>query len=146
MSCCCSRAALLNHRKQDWEYSQANDPDRRFADYIVGGICTGLRVGFDYDHRCVKAKNNMHSTREHPEIIREYLAKECAAGRILGLFPLASLPSVQFSRFGVIPKTGLNNWHLILDLSSPEGRSINDGIRPELWSLSYVSIVRPDFT
>ena len=29
---------------------------------------------------------------------------------------------------------------LILDLSSPEGRSVNDGIQPALCSLSYVSI------
>ena len=82
----------------------------------------------------------MHSTWEHPEIIREYLAKECAEGRILGPFPPASLPGVQVSRFGVIPKKGLNKWRLILDLSSPEGRSVNDGIRPELCSLLYVSI------
>ena len=126
-------------RWQDWEYALANHPDRCFADYIVGGIRTGFRVGFDYDHHCVKAKNNMHSAREHPEIIREYLAKECAEGRILGPFPPASLPGVQVSRFGVIPKKGLNKWRLILDLS-PEGRSVNDGIRQELCSLSYVSI------
>ena len=53
---------------------------------------TRFRIGFDYDHHCVKARNNMHSVREHPEIIREYLAKECAEGRILGPFPPASLP------------------------------------------------------
>ena len=82
----------------------------------------------------------MHSTWEHPEIIWEYLAKECAEGRILGPFPPASLPGIQVSRFGVIPKKGLNKWRLILDLSSLEGRSVNDGIRPELCSLSYVSI------
>ena len=31
-------------------------------------------------------------------------------------------------------------WRLIVDMSSPEGRSINDGIPPELTSLSYISI------
>ena len=82
----------------------------------------------------------MHSTREHPEIIREYLAKECAEGRILGPFPPASLPGVQVSRFGVIPKKGLNKWRPILDLSSKEGWRINDDILPELCSLSCVSI------
>ena len=65
-------------RWQDWEYALADHPDRRFADYIVMGIRTGFLIGFDYDHRCVKAKNDIHSAREHPEIIREYLAKEGA--------------------------------------------------------------------
>ena len=86
----------------------------------------------------------MHSAWEHPEIIQEiiqeYLAKEGAEGRVLGPFPPASLPGVQVSRLRVIPKKGLNKWRLILDLSSPEGQSVNDGIRTELCSLSYMSI------
>ena len=38
--------------------------------------------------------------------------------------------------------TGLkpNKWRLIVDLSAPEGHSINDGISKELASLSYVSV------
>ena len=51
-----------------------------------------------------------------------------------------SLPA-QVSHFGVIPKghqTGRRR--LILDLSHPEGRSVNDGIEPELCSLSYSSV------
>ena len=31
-------------------------------------------------------------------------------------------------------------WHLILDLSAPEGSSVNDGMPKELASLSYISI------
>ena len=33
-----------------------------------------------------------------------------------------------------------NKWRLILDLSSPEGHSINDAISKDLFSLSYVSV------
>ena len=45
------------------------------------------------------------------------------------------------SRFGVIPKQGqANKWRLIVDLSSPEGFSVNDAIRAEDCSLSYVSV------
>ncbi len=46
---------------------------------------------------------------------------------------------VHTSRFGVIPKNA-GGWRLILDLSSPEGASVNDGIAEDLCSLSYVSI------
>ena len=50
-------------------------------------------------------------------------------GRVVG--PLSPLlqTSCHISRFGVIPKGHQpNKWHLIVDLSFPKGRSINDGI------------------
>ena len=52
-----------------------------------------------------------------------------------------TLPVLHINRFGVIPKghdTG--KWRLITDLSYPPGESINDGIAPELCSLTYTSI------
>ncbi len=93
-------------RWQDWEYALAAHPEGRFVNYIVGGIRAGFRVGFDYNHRSVKAKTNMRSARELPEIIRDHLAKDSAEGRILGPFPPELLPEVQITRFGVIPKKG----------------------------------------
>jgi len=48
---------------------------------------------------------------------------------------------IHCSPFRVIPKkSNPNKWRLILDLSCPQGMSINDGISRELSSLSYVSI------
>lgn len=47
---------------------------------------------------------------------------------------------VHTSQFGVIPKGTTGKWHLILDMFSPEGRSVNDGIPEALYSLSYVSV------
>ena len=126
---------------RDWEDCLATHPDRRFADYITNGIREGFRIGYDYrSHKCKKATSNMRSATDHPEVIREYIAKECAEGRILGPFDPNLLPEVQISRFGVIPKRNSSGWRLILDLSSPEGWSVNDGIDPDLCSLSYVSI------
>ena len=41
----------------------------------------------------------------------------------------------------MIPKKNrANKWQLILDLSTPEGRSVNNGIQKELTSLTYVSV------
>jgi len=43
------------------------------------------------------------------------------------------------SSFGVIPKWGqVGKWRLIVDLSSPTGSSVNDGINPEEFTLHYV--------
>ena len=53
----------------------------------------------------------------------------------------ASAQSVQTSPFGVIPIRGKpDNWRLILDLTSPIGHSINDGIDPARCLLKYASI------
>ena len=40
----------------------------------------------------------------------------------------------------MIPKSTAGKWRLILDLSWPDGHSVNDGIDPDLCSLSYVSV------
>ncbi len=48
---------------------------------------------------------------------------------------------VHCSPFGVIPKKGGGNrWQLIVDLSSPEGKSVNDDISKEMMSQSYMSV------
>ena len=82
----------------------------------------------------------MKSAMEHSDVIQDYLTKECSEGRIVGPLSLDSFPQVQVSCFGVIPKSSPGKWHLILDLSSPEGLSVNDGINPDWCSLSYVTV------
>ena len=82
----------------------------------------------------------MLSTSEHPQVVRDYLALECAAGRVLGPLPVEEFPQVQLSPLGVIPKKSPGKWRLITDLSSPEGHSVNDGIPSAVCSLNYVTI------
>ena len=73
-------------------------------------------------------------------MMSQYLAKECVEGRVLGPFPQFSLPQLQISRFRVIPKSNPGKWRLILDLSFPEGCSVNDGMAESMCSLTYVSV------
>ena len=83
----------------------------------------------------------MKSAKENPLVIDEYLVKECSLGRILGPLNPSILSGVHISRFGVIPKKhAQNEWRMILDLSSPEGCSVNDGVDPALCSLTYPSV------
>ena len=82
----------------------------------------------------------MASARSKPEVIREYLATECSNGRVLGPLNPAHFPQVHTSRFGVIPKGQTGKWRLIVDMSSTEGYSTNDGIPESLCSLSYVGV------
>ena len=76
------------------------------------------------------ATRNMNSASNHAEVVTQYLASEVSEGRVAGPF---SPHMAHISRFGVIPKSHQpNKWRLIIDLSHPKGKSINDGIRKEL--------------
>ena len=125
---------------QAWEKSLEQQLDPRFQAYIVNGIRFGFRVGYTYQHHCRGSSRNMSSALERPEVIREYLATECSEGRVLGPLDPAKFPQIHTSRFGVIPKGSTGRWRLIVDMSSPEGGSVNDRIPEELCSLSYVGI------
>ena len=126
-----------------WEQVLHTHSDREFADLIVRGIWEGFRIGFDFSGfgSTVSCDRNMLSALEHPDVVDEYIAEECR--RVLVLGPLKQLPTASLivSRFGVIPKRGRENkWRLIVDLSFPEGHSVNDGIDPQSCSLSYVTV------
>lgn len=72
-------------------------------------------------------------------VVEQYLAREVSLGRVAGPFlssPFAS--PLHLSRFGVIPKRGRpGKWRLIVDLSHPQGGSVNDGIDGDDFSLTY---------
>ena len=85
-------------------------------------------------------RKNMASAALHPQVVEEYLSKEWSAGRIVGPLPLQEFSFVQISPFGVIPKSTPGKWRLILDLSSPHGKSVNDRIDRRLCSLTYTKV------
>ena len=123
-----------------WERGLRNHPDKQFTEYLIQGITQGFRIGFNYSQPLRSSKNNMISADQHPEIIDDYLANEFHLNRI-SLVPKDFQPSVHISPFGVIPKRNKpGKWRLILDLSSPDHYSVNEGISKELCSLSYTSI------
>ena len=100
-------------------------------------------MGLDYAKPIASAKQNGTSAIEHLLVVESYLRSERAEGRMIGLVDSKSVPGLHTNRFGVIPKDhATNRWRLITDLSFPEGTSINDGIRPELCSLTYTSVDR----
>ena len=124
-----------------WERGLADHPDREYANYICRGIREGFRVGFDHQKcKCRVAPGNMKSVDNHREVVETYLQGEQEGSRVLGPFRKDLMPEVHVSPFGVIPKSEPGKWRLIVDLSSPEGGSVNDGIRRDLCSLSYLSI------
>ena len=122
---------------KEWDRLLAHHPDQRIRADIVGGIRQGFRIGFGGKHELCRTSKNMPSALEKPAVIRDYLAKECSEGRVLGPLDPSCLPQVYISRFGVMPKGSTGKW---CHMSSPSGTSVNDGISKSLCSLSYVNI------
>ena len=136
------RLAVINTplRWQVWERILRSHPDEQFAEYVVSGLRDGFWISFSYPRPCRSSIDNMHSAREHAQVVRDYLSNECAEGRIVGPLPLPGSKEIHVSRFGVTPKGSSGKWRLIFDLSSPEGASVNDGIDSNLCSLKYATI------
>ena len=122
-----------------WKKELSSHPDQQFANLIIAGLEEGFRIGFNRSHVIHPASSNLRI--HNPQIVSEYLAREVALNR-MWKFPAKIAPSgTHISPMGIIPKKNKpNKWRLIIDLSSPNGFSINEGISPELSSLSYVSL------
>ena len=128
---------ILSH----WETMLGSHPDRQFATYICKGLQEGFRIGFGPTTAISSARKNMFSATNNQSVVAKYLREEQERGVVLGPFPRSKFPEIHVNRFGVIPKSHQpGKWRLIVDLSHPEGRSVNDGISSDLCSLKYVKV------
>ena len=110
---------------------------------VLSSVCPllqhGLKLGYHSAHK--PAKRNKPSALHHAHIVNAYLANEVSLGRVAGPFSSSPFPGLHISSFGVIPKKGQpGKWRLIVDLSSPGGASVNDGIDPQDFSLQYIKV------
>ena len=70
-----------------------------------------------------------------------HIDRELQVGRLVGLIQASLAIFVHTGPIGLVPKSDSSNrWRVIVDLSAPRHRSINDGISPEYCSLQYASI------
>lgn len=87
------------------------------------------------------ARQNMPSASLQPSVIDDYLQTELPKKRVAGPFSTPLLPNLHISPFGVIPKKHQpNKWRLILDLSHPEGHSVNDEVPKDPFSVQYIKV------
>ena len=90
---------------------------------------------------CLLLGKTCTPTLDHPKIVRVYLSEELKQGTILGPFAPEEVPEVKINWFGIILKSHQpGKWRLIVDLSYPEGKSVNDGISSDLCSLQYTRV------
>ena len=115
------------------------NPDK--VAYVVQGLHDGFHLCLNYSTPLKSAMGNMASALLNPQVIDNYLQSEVLTGRVAGPFPQPPLNVLHVSRFSVILKRHRpGKWRLILDLSSPVGHSVKDGIAGEDHSLQYMKV------
>ena len=115
--------------------------DQSFASYIFCGLRDGFHIGFVYGSSPLSPTLPNHpSTEEHPVSVTNHIQEELQLGRLVGQIPPSLCVHVHTSPLGLVPKPHSNKWQLIVDLSSPRGQSVNDGISSSPCSLSYASV------
>ena len=62
----------------------------------------------------------MRSAMDNSQVVQDYLSTEIKEGRIIGPLDPGEYQSIHTNKFGVIPKSILGKWRLIVDMSVPE--------------------------
>ena len=112
-------------------------PDMQFAGYLARGLSEGFKIGFR-GTPLRSCRNNMPSVSRKAEAVDHFVREEVHAGRLVQQLETAK---VHVSPIGLVPKQGRpDSFRIIVDLSSPPGYSVNDGIDGGWCSLSYTTV------
>ena len=115
-------------------------PDQMFVSYILNGLYYGFHIGFDRQCRLKQNWRNHPSSLEHSSVVSSRVLSEVESGCPVGPLPPSQANQVHVSPVGLVPKPHSNKWRMIVDLSAPDGFSVNDGLRGDLCSLTYASV------
>ena len=112
-------------------------PNHTLVQYVIQGFTYGFDIGFS-GPITEGSTRNLLSARNNPEAVATAIFKEVHRGHTSGPFTQPPFPILHCSPLGAVPKKD-NSHRLILDLSSPKGTSVNEGIPPETFSVTYSS-------
>lgn len=113
---------------------------------VIDGLEFGWPIGFTGEIPRNQEPKNHKGAREFPKQVTEYIRKEKGKGAILGPFQHNPFNCDHvLSPINTVPKRDSDDRRVILDLSFPEGSSVNDGIAKESYlgvplKVSYPSV------
>ena len=114
-----------------------NHPDTNFVNFLLDGFTYGFSVGYDGPLTAGQSRNLL-SARQNPIAVSAAILKEVSRGHTAGPFPVSPFPMLHCSPLGAVPKKD-GTHRIILDLSSPRGSSIHQGISSDMYSVKYSS-------
>ena len=107
------------------------------SDFLISGFSSGFRLGFLGQISTGREKNNL-SAGKNIEAVSKAILKELNRGHSVGPFSSPPFQNFHCSPLGAVPKKD-GSTRIILDLSSPSGSSVNEGIPSEFFSVKYSS-------
>ena len=116
-------------------YALKTHPNQELVNYLINGLTYGFSIGFHGPHTATNPKN-LRSATLHPDSVTSALQKEIERGHTSGPFSQPPWPSLHCSPLGSREKKD-GTRRLIMDLSQPEGVSINDHIDKEDYPCDY---------
>ena len=122
---------------QTLSYCLTGYPDQVIANYLIDGFTNGFDIGFRGNNSPGQYRNLL-SARNNPDPVTEAIRKELVRGHTSGPFLTPPFPNFHSSPLGAVPKKD-GTHRIILDLSSPQGSSINEGISQTDYSVLYTS-------
>ena len=92
-------------------------------------------MGYNYNASTPAARRHNHpSALANRPVVSERIWHEVGLGRMIG--PMSLVEGIHTSPIGLVPKARQQGkWRMIVDLSSPKAKSVNDSITFELCSL-----------
>ena len=114
-----------------------NYPNRNLANYLLNGFLYGFDIGYSGPVSSCRPQNLL-SARNNPQVINTSINTEIQRGHTSGPFMVPPVFPLNCSPLGAVPKKD-GSHRIILDLSSPRGVSINDGILKEDFTVRYTS-------
>ncbi|CAC5384008.1 unnamed protein product [Mytilus coruscus] len=125
---------------------------QELCDYEDQEVCDMLEFGWPlgFDRKFEEFENNKiaknHSgARDFAKDIDKYIKKEVGYGAVLG--PFASNPfndHLVISPLNSVPKANSEERRVIMDLSFPKGKSVNDGIDKNVYLGKHVELHYPN--
>ena len=103
--------------------------------YLLTGFRNGFCLGYTGPRFSIVPKN-LRSALDNPTKVSEAIVKELEHKHIAGPFEVPPIHPLHCSPLGAVPKKH-QSWRLILDLSSPKGKSVNEHISREDYSVTF---------
>ena len=110
-------------------------PFPNVANYLTTGLKQDFHLGYTGTRFEITPQNLKSALDNRPNVI-EAIWKELERRHIAGPFNEPPLQPLHCSPLGAVLKKD-GSWHLILDLSSPKGQSVNEQIPKDAFSVTF---------
>ena len=111
-------------------------PNDDMVQYLILGFSHGFDIGFRGDFAFHTRPRNLLSAANAAAKVSIAIQRELSRGHTSGPFSSPPFSHTHCSPLGAAPKPD-GSVRLILDLSSPRGHSVNEGISPEEFTCKY---------